>query len=84
MSTEYKDIMSRLNKIIKATVEDPEVFAELQPEDSLAESGLDSVSFIKLVVLIETEFDFNFDEYGMFFNNFKTLDDIIVYIQKRI
>lgn len=76
MSTEYKDIMSRLNKVIKMTVEDSEVFIELKPEDSLTESGLDSVSFIKLVVLIETEFDFNFDEYGMFFNNFKTLDEL--------
>ncbi|HEX9059547.1 MAG TPA: acyl carrier protein [Clostridia bacterium] len=84
MSNGYIDIASRLNKIIRAIAEDKEAFVELRPEDNLMESGLNSVSFIKLVVLIEAEFEFDFDEYGLFFNNFETLNDIISYIQSRM
>lgn len=62
------------NKFIKEVTEDTQ-FEELQ---------LDSISFIKLVVAIETEFDIEFEDAMLDYNSIKELKDLIIIIEKKI
>ncbi len=75
----------RLRNCLKAVL-------ELKDEDvngwtmdtQLMSMGLNSISFIKAVVAIENEFDFEFDDENLDFTKFKTYADIIKLLEEEV
>ena len=51
---------------------------------NLEELGLDSVNIIKLIVLIEEEYKFEFDEMDLVFENMNTIEKLRLIILKYI
>ncbi|WP_018753424.1 phosphopantetheine-binding protein [Paenibacillus sanguinis] len=76
-------IAEQIKEIMKCELELGEQIDELQIEDYLTSIGLNSVSFIKLVVAIENQFDFEFEDEDLNYEVFQTLQDIANYIEKR-
>ncbi|WP_223068388.1 phosphopantetheine-binding protein [Paenibacillus caui] len=77
-------IADQLKEILKRELELGEQTDQLQLEDSLTSIGLSSVSFIKLIVAIENQFDFEFEDEDLNYNVFQTLQDVVNYVEKRI
>ncbi|MCX7748511.1 MAG: acyl carrier protein [Clostridia bacterium] len=64
-------------------------FGGYVPENGLsvdqALTGLDinSVDFVKMVIALESEFGFEFDDDDVSFNRFKNLGDLVSYIEAK-
>jgi acyl carrier protein len=56
----------------------------IETNTSLLELGVTSISFIKAVVSIENEFDFEFQDENLDFTRFKTYGDILKLIEEEI
>lgn len=79
-----EEIQDRLIKVIKETLGDlVEGISTIKSDDELSSFGVNSVSFIKLVVAVEEEFGFEFDDEQLDFNNFRTINGIVEYIKER-
>lgn len=46
-------------------------------------SEVDSITFIKIVVALETEFDFEFDDEMLLINNFPTVKSMVEYVMAK-
>lgn len=80
-----EEIQGRLIKVMKETLGDfVEGISTIKPDDDLSSFGVNSVNFIKLVVAVEEEFGFEFDDEQLDFNNFKTINGIVEYIKEWI
>lgn len=77
-------IEAQLKEILKRELELTDQIDELQLGDSLNSIGLSSVSFIKLIVAIENQFDFEFEDEDLNYKVFQTLQDVVNYVEKRI
>ncbi|MGO4532302.1 phosphopantetheine-binding protein [Paenibacillus sp. 2TAF8] len=66
-----------------------EIFAELDieyPEDHdtrLLDQGIDSVSFVKLIVLVESKFNISIPDEDLLFENFSTAGLILNYLTEK-
>lgn len=75
------------NKIIEIVVKycELENVAEILTQTGdLAELGINSISFIKIVVDLETEFDFEFEDEALDYSKFQKLDQLIDYIVEQV
>ncbi len=61
---------------------------QLSDENTSSQDGssieLDSIAFIKFIVLLEDEFNIHFDVDKIDVENFKTIHDLAVYIEDKI
>lgn len=71
-------------EVIKDCVSTDEKFEVSLITENLSETGIDSVSFIKVVVALEMKFDIIFDDEMLIFSAFPTLKSIIDYCDKKI
>lgn len=55
---------------------------QISDDDNLFNLGMDSISSIKLIVAIESEFDFEFNDEALNTDNIKTINSIVTYIEK--
>ncbi|MBN2531401.1 MAG: hypothetical protein JXB88_00845 [Spirochaetales bacterium] len=78
------DIEKTVKDIIKKSIDVKIPIDEIGTEDDLLNVGLTSRNFLKLVVGIETEWGFEFDDEFLNFNKLRTLKDISAYIEKRV
>lgn len=78
-----EEIQNKLIMIMKETLGEVEGISTIKPDDDLSSFGVNSVSFIKLVVAVEEEFGFEFDDEQLDFNNFRTINGIVEYIKGR-
>ncbi len=76
------DVEIRLRKIIKEKIGLSDKVDQLGLNDDLGALGVNSLIFIKIVVAIEEEFSFEFDDENLDYNNFKTLNSIVEYIKE--
>lgn len=53
---------------------------ELNCEADLREMGIDSISFIRIVIALENNLDFEFDDENLTVERFNTLQDLINYV----
>ena len=53
-------------------------------EELFENYGLNSVDFIKVIVGIETEFNFEFEDDELDMSSYRNLNDLIMFIQKKI
>lgn len=54
---------------------------EIKEEDNLSQSDIDSITFIKIVVALESEFDFEFDDEMLLITKFPTVKTMIEYVE---
>ncbi len=75
-------VETRLKKVIKENYKD--IADNIRLDETLAAFGLNSVEFVKLVVMLEKEFGFEFDNEHLDFAKFSTIRDIVDYIESKI
>lgn len=68
-----------INKIIELTGID-----RCNEDSSLVDIQVNSIAFISLVVAIEGEYDFEFDDEMLLIGKFNTLSDIAKYILEKV
>ena len=53
-------------------------------KEGLKSLDINSMSFIKIVVSVEEEFDIQFDDYELNFELFESLDDLVQLVHKKM
>ena len=51
---------------------------------SLVDIGVDSMSYIELVVYLEKEYDFEFDDDFLVYSRFSSIDELVDYVCGKI
>lgn len=67
--------------MLKDTVEESDELDNLQPDADLSELGINSVTFMRIVIAIEMEFDVEWDDADLNYDSFSTINKIVTYIQ---
>jgi len=75
------DVESRLLKILREKLEVSEA-VDIKPEYSLQTLDINSVSFVKLVVEIEKEFGFEFQDDSIDMSKLSTVKNLIEFIEE--
>ncbi|KAF6582689.1 MULTISPECIES: acyl carrier protein [Paenibacillus] len=73
-------VEEQVRKIIAQTLEVDEVIIT---EKELLYSGLNSLSFIKIIVRLEEYFEIKFDDNNLKYELFSTIEDIIKYVRAK-
>lgn len=79
----YENIRLKLNEMLKETSELKDVVDEIDDENDLASIGINSIGFVKLIVKIEGEFGFQFDDEYLDYTKFKTVNDLVLYVLEK-
>jgi acyl carrier protein len=74
------EITQKVIRIFKELTEFEEE-VELEPESKIKELGVNSISFVKSIVLFEEEFNVEFSYDKLDFAAFQTVNDIVDYIE---
>lgn len=61
-----------------------EIIHDATMQSTIESLLIDSISFIRLIVCLEEEFDFRFEDEALNRNYFSTIEDIFKYVEKRI
>jgi len=77
-------IIDKLRSIIGETVELTVPIDSIRLEDDISRLGVNSISFVKMIVGIETEFGIEFDDEDFDFGKLKTLKELVCCIEKYI
>ncbi len=78
------DTELRVKGILKKVLGNDELIDKLDAEQNLSDLGITSVNFIKIIVLVEDEFDIEFDDEDLKFENFNTIANVSAYIEDKI
>ena len=78
-----ENVENRVRKIIAAKC-DIEKVSEISLTENLQDLGINSVSFIKLIIALEKEFGTESNDEDLSYESFQTLQGIIDYIEKRV
>ncbi len=76
------ELWNKLIQIISSAVEDDTV--SISPHDSLTTVGINSISFINIIVSAEEEFNIEFDENKLVVSEFPTFKDLLAYVRIKI
>ena len=77
-------IENRIRNVIKDAVELTTPIEQVGINEDLMQLGLDSINSIKVIVVIEMEFGFEFDDEDLTADNFRTINNLISCIESRI
>ena len=77
------NIIDRVMEIILYYVSD-ENKAKLTIDDPMSSFGINSVDFIKIIVAIETEYNFEFLDEDLAMDRFHTVRDLSEYVLQRV
>lgn len=80
------EIEMKLRKILKDCVgqEYVDKVAIISNKDQLTSLGINSLIFVKIILAIEDEFGFEFDNDNLILNKLMTLNDFVRYIESKI
>ena len=71
--------------IVASLSESLEVSADsIKVDSSLNEFGLDFINFVNLVIALEMEFDFEFDDDKLLISKFPTVLSLIEYVDEKV
>lgn len=70
--------------ILKSNFEFTKDVQQIMPEDNLMDFGLDSISMVKVVVIIEEIYNISIPDEDLLFENFNSIEKITQYIQEHI
>ena len=73
----------RAKGIIMKTLPDVDVDAVMGDSDDLGQLELNSLSFIKIIVGMEMEFNIEFEDESLDFSKFTSLGDLCEYVEER-
>jgi len=57
---------------------------DVNPQDLLQDLEINSITFIQIIVALESEFDFEFEDEKLLFTEFPTIKDMIDYVINRV
>jgi amino acid adenylation domain-containing protein len=80
---ELSDIQRRALKAIVSNL-DSKIVGDITLETKLADAGLNSITFVKIVVALESEFGFEFDGEKLLIKEFPTVKSMIEYLESKI
>ncbi|GFN33013.1 acyl carrier protein [Paenibacillus xylaniclasticus] len=79
MTTAIRDkVMDLLKEVLG---DEAERLEEIGPDEDLAQFGVNSVTFIRLVLALEMEFDVSWEDDNLQYQNFLTLNNIVQYVE---
>lgn len=76
-----KTIEDRVREILQTHAEISVARDDIGSDDNLIEFGINSVTFIKLIVALEIEFDSEFDDSLLDINQFPTIKSLVTYLE---
>lgn len=74
----------KIIEIISATLEDESVKEMLENNNDLSQLQINSISFIKIVVELENEFDIEFSDEALDYSRFSTSENLCEYIEEML
>jgi len=77
-------VLDKIINIIKVYTDYEDVESYFADNDDLTVLGMNSISFIKLVVAIEEEFHFEFEDEDLDYSRFTSLNLLCKYVESRI
>jgi len=78
-----EEIIEKLKEIAELTVQDPSILAKMdETADLTADLGLSSVGILYIVIAIEEMFNIRMDDVS--FGEFRTVGDVVNYIEKKL
>lgn len=80
---EIFDLKDEILNVIKSNV-DQNIFGTVTFDMELSSSGIDSITFIKIVVALEESYNFEFDDEMLIFTSFPTIKSMIEYVESKI
>lgn len=80
---EDADILSKIKAIIRANAEIGLPLEEIGPHSHLSDLGIHSITFIKMIVAIETVFDFEFPSEDIDAAQYVTVQDVVAYVESK-
>lgn len=78
------NLENKLKEVMKKTIDLAIPIEQVSTDSQLLLIGINSFLFIRLVVVIENEFGFEFDDECLDYNKFKTLSDLIIYVEEKL
>lgn len=78
------EIQNNIKEVLKKYVHKQESMQNIKADDSLLELGINSISFIKIIVQLENVFDIEFPEKDLKSKSFDSLNDIAVYVESKL
>lgn len=78
------EIKEKIIEIISNLSDLEDASQYLQDNDDLSKIGMNSILFIKTIVALETEFDFEFEEEALDYKKFTSLDSLCSYVEKQL
>jgi len=75
------EVIKALSEILADTIKED---SEINLDVSLVELGLNSISYIKLIVILEIKFDFEFEDEDFDYTKFTTVRDISAYLETKL
>lgn len=63
---------------------DVQVLGDLTIDSELTGIGFDSITFIKTIVALESEFDFEFDDEKLLITVFPTIKTMVEYVESKV
>lgn len=76
------DLIERVKKVLVENLEECTTMENVGPDEDLSTYGVSSISFMKIVIALEMEFDIEWDDEDLDVNNFSTINNILGYISK--
>ena len=80
--TGLSDIQKRAFEVITANLDSK--IGDVTLETAFAGAGVDSITFIKIVIALEGEFDFEFDDEMLLITKFSTIKLMVEYVESKI
>jgi acyl carrier protein len=81
----YREIEKKINDLIlKDRIDLGIEVNHVKPEDTFQDIGLNSIGFVKLLVTLETELEFQFNDEDLVADRFGNVHSLIIYIIERL
>lgn len=74
----------KITQIIIDNIDMQKPLHDIDIDLKLADIGVNSITFIGIVVAIETEFDFEFGDEDLNHNKFPNLESLVSYVQNKV
>ncbi|WP_028560598.1 phosphopantetheine-binding protein [Paenibacillus pinihumi] len=75
---------AKIRRIMKENMELTTDVDEIKLDDVLTNYGINSIAFVKLIVLLENEFNFEIEDENLEYTKLSTLSSLLSYIETRL
>ncbi|ACL75347.1 phosphopantetheine-binding protein [Ruminiclostridium cellulolyticum] len=75
--------IARIRELLKETMEMEGDIDTVSPDEDLTNIGMNSVSFIQVIVAFEEEFEIQFEEEDLDIEHFRTINSILEFLKTK-